>query len=234
MKCPACGSHVVKTSIYCHKCGERLDLSNPVDEPTRRPATAVENSARPEATESDATPNERFRDLVGSGRGNNRDATEEQLWEGGYCAKAMMGAWILSGLATLVLIVLAIVVWGNPVLFWVILALIALVWLYELIVFAQRRLGVRYRLTSQRFFHERGILVHTTDLIEVIDMDDITYRQTIIDRLFDVGTIRIISSDQSHPDLAVQGIADVKNVAAKMHNARHAERVRRGLHIESI
>jgi len=32
----------------------------------------------------------------------------------------------------------------------------------------------------------------------------------------------------------VPGIENVKDVAAKMHEARHAERLRRGLHIESI
>ena len=65
-------------------------------------------------------------------------------------------------------------------------------------------------------------------------LDDITYSQTIIDRMFGVGTIRIVSSDRSHPDLPVPGIDNVKDVASKMQEARHEERMRRGLHIESI
>jgi len=34
-----------------------------------------------------------------------------------------------------------------------------------------RRMGVHYRLTNLRFFHERGVLTRVTDRIEVIDMD---------------------------------------------------------------
>ena len=117
---------------------------------------------------------------------------------------------------------------------WCVLAVIVVVWLYQVVVLLRRRLGVHYRLTTQRFFHESGILIHTTDLIEVIDMDDITYRQTLIDRMMGVGTIRIASSDRSHPELFLPGIENVKQVAERFDNARRDERRRRGLHIEQI
>ena len=236
MKCPSCSTEVVKKSIYCHKCGERLDLSGEPKTPSAPPRSMVDtprNSSRGEKDPAEQTANERLRDAINSTR-NNNDAAEEELWEGGYCGKAMMGSWLLGFLATIGLLVLAVVIWSSAVLWWIVLAVVVLIWGYLFVVFARRRLGVHYRLTSERFFHEKGILVHTTDLIEVIDMDDITYSQTIIDRLFGVGTIRVVSSDRSHPDLAVPGIAGVKDVAAKMHEARHAERIRRGLHIESI
>jgi len=236
MKCSACGADVVENSVYCHKCGERLDLQNRAAASSGRTngvARSEEDPSEREAPRPDVAAAQRVRDMLESARGNN-DRAEDELWEGGYSGKAMMGAWMLGGLVTLGLLVLAIAVWSSPALRWIVLAVIVLLWIYLLIVLARRRLGVHYRLTSQRFFHEKGILVHTTDLIEVIDMDDITYTQTILDRLFGVGTIRIVSSDQSHPDLSIQGIAGVGSVAAMLHEARHAERVRRGLHIESI
>jgi membrane protein YdbS with pleckstrin-like domain len=220
MKCPACGVDVVDKSVFCHKCGERLDSVTSSGNGTDRntPVAPPADTQRPRLAASPGQPVE---------------AAEETLWEGGYCAKAMAGAWAVSLLVTIILLIVGFKL-GYGWFWWCVLAAIVILWGYQAVVLLRRRLGVRYRLTTQRFFHESGILIHTTDLIEVIDMDDITYRQTLLDRFMGVGTIRIVSSDCSHPDLSIDGIENVKDVAAKLHDARHAERVRRGLHIESI
>lgn len=235
MKCPQCGVEVVDTSVYCHKCGERLDHGNGADLASDPPEPVAPGMDPGPGRDEPVVrpPADRLRGAVESTRGNGEPA-EQELWRGGYSAKAMTGAWALGVLATVGLIVVCVIAWENPIVRWGVLAVAVLLWGYLVVVYARRRLGVYYRLTTQRFFHEKGILVHTTDLIEVIDMDDITYRQTIIDRMFGVGTIRIVSSDRSHPDLSVPGIDNVKDVAAKMQEARHNERMRRGLHIESI
>ena len=109
-----------------------------------------------------------------------------------------------------------------------------MMWGYPAILLMYRRLSIRYRLTSQRFFHEKGILRHVTDRIEMIDMDDISFDQTILQRIVKVGTIHISSSDRSHPILDIHGIENVKEVFSKMDQARRNERIRRGLHIESV
>ncbi|MGD9126998.1 MAG: PH domain-containing protein, partial [Planctomycetia bacterium] len=123
---------------------------------------------------------------------------------------------------------------GRPWLWWVTLGIFVVVWFYIMVVYAKNRFGVRYRLTSHRFFHETGILLHKTDLIEVIDIDDITYTRTIIDRFTGVGTIHIDSSDKTHPKLSIPGIGNVEEVARLFQDARHEERRRRAVHIESV
>jgi len=236
MKCRVCGTEVVDTSVYCHRCGERLDgggQAETSDNPAREPAESRRESSWSDGGPRNQTATERLRGSIESARAGGDDV-EEELWQGGYCGKAMMGSWALGVLLTIGLLVLAAVVGGGAVLWWIVLGAVVVLWAYLVVVYARRRLGVHYRLTSQRFFHEKGILVHRTDLIEVIDMDDIAYSQTIVDRLLGVGTIRIASSDRSHPDLVIPGIANVRDVAAKLHEARHAERIRRGLHIEAI
>lgn len=219
MKCPACGVDVVDKSVFCHKCGERLD-------------SVADNGNWADRNATAGPPDVGQRPQLAAKAGQNTVPTsEETLWEGGYCLKAMTGAWAVSLLVTIALLILGFWAWHGGV-WWCVFAAIVILWLYQAVVLLRRRLGVRYRLTTQRFFHESGVLIHTTDLIEVIDMDDITYRQTLLDRFMGVGTIRIVSSDCSHPDLSIDGIENVKDVAAKLHDARHAERVRRGLHIE--
>jgi membrane protein YdbS with pleckstrin-like domain len=151
----------------------------------------------------------------------------------------MVGSWLLAGLGAVVLLILAIwltnasdiswqVIWGI----WAVVMIAGLGYLG--VVLAYRRLSVRYRLTSSRFFHEQGILRHVTDRIEVIDMDDISYEQSLLQRMMGVGTIRITSSDRTHPVLDIRGIENVREVSSLMDDARRDERRRRGLHIESV
>jgi len=77
-------------------------------------------------------------------------------------------------------------------------------------------------------------LVRTTDRIEVIDIDDVTYRQGIVERALGVGTILLESSDRTHPTLILSGIDDVQRVAGLIDDVRRKERRRRGIHIEQI
>ena len=59
-------------------------------------------------------------------------------------------------------------------------------------------MSVHYLLTTQRFIHETGILRRVNDRIELLDMDDITFEQGLLERLVGVGTIRI-ASQRSQP-----------------------------------
>ncbi|NLX98142.1 MAG: PH domain-containing protein, partial [Rhodopirellula sp.] len=118
---------------------------------------------------------------------------------------------------------------------WLILLLLMLLpWLYHAALLCYRRMSVRYLLTTQKFVHERGILRRKTDRIESIDMDDISFEQGPLERLVGVGTIRITSSDRSHPELLLPGIENARRVSEQFDDARRAERRRRGLHIEHI
>jgi hypothetical protein len=65
-------------------------------------------------------------------------------------------------------------------------------------------------------------------------MDDISYDQSIFERLLGVGSIRVTSSDQTHPKFVLRGIDEVQLVASTMDEARRQERVKRGLHIEAV
>jgi membrane protein YdbS with pleckstrin-like domain len=214
MLCPQCGTETAAEAVYCHHCGTRLDTA----------------AASPP---SEATGTEKFQSAANAQR-NQGDEPEQELWQGSYSPRAMIGLWIVGGVVTLAALV-AGVVWGfGKTGWWVILAAILLLWLWLLVTYLQRRLGVRYRLTSQRFFHESGILRHVIDRVEVIDIDDVTCTQGPIERLLGIGTMRLSSSDRTHPELVIHGIEDVNRISGMVDDARRRERVRRGLHIEQV
>lgn len=209
MICQQCGVEVPDASGFCPKCGSRLDEQTP-------------GGVSPGVA--------RMKDLAAARQGG--ETPEEDLWRGTYSPKAMFGTFAVTALAAIAAIVLLAIFFVPGVVIGI--GVIVAVVLFELAYLGYRRMSVSYRLTNHRFFHERGILRRITDRIEVIDMDDITCEQGIVERMLGVGTVRISSSDRSHPELKLPGIDNVKQVAEQMDSLRRAERMRRGLHIESI
>lgn len=164
-------------------------------------------------------------------KGADTTETEVKLWSGSFSGKAMYGSWLLAVVATIVLIVGCVVAPpGRPVF----IGLMVFIWLALLVVLAYRKMSIHYDLTTQRFLHQSGILTRTSDRIEMIDIDDVAYTQSIVQRMFNVGTIKLTSSDRTHPVLRLIGIDDVKRIADLIDDARRKERRKRGLHIENI
>jgi len=238
MHCPKCGVEVVEEAGFCHKCGARIDMDNQpfpsasqTEPPQEEPEAVAETEPSEPAAEPARSPAEKFRETTAT-RQAAESEPERELWEGGYSSKAMIGAWALSGLITVV----ALIIWIMYVqTYWLALVVgIVLLWGFQFLKLLYRQWNIHYHLTTQRFIHETGILRRVTNRIEVIDMDDITYEQSFLERFVRVGTIRIESSDRTDPVLVMPGIEDVKTVAGMIDENRRSERMRRGLHIESI
>lgn len=211
MQCKKCGATAPAESAFCPKCGAAL---------AEAPAGAASDA--PSGTQR----------VVTAARGRGGSPAEDELWAGAYSAKAMAGTFAAAGVLT-ALAAIVCIFFGPPG--WIAFLIAAvLVWGGLGILYWYRRVTVRYRLTSYRFFHESGLLSRVANRIEVIDIDDVTVRQGPIERMFDVGTIRVTSSDKTNPDLDLPGIDHAKQVADLIDGARRAERHRRGLHIESI
>ncbi|MBN1851877.1 MAG: PH domain-containing protein [Pirellulales bacterium] len=219
MLCPSCQADVVADAKFCHRCGTILQPEAFAPQAFTEPQTAVE----------------RFRQAVASRQDQGDNDTESDLWTGNYSSKAMFGAWIVAGLITIAGIILAAIAYPSSGAGWLwTLGLIILLWLGLYLWLLYRQFSVFYQLTNQRLVHKRGILSRTTDRIEVIDMDDVTYTQGPIQRILGVGTILITSSDRTHPEIILPGIDRVADVSRMMDDARRTERRRRGLHIESV
>lgn len=170
-----------------------------------------------------------------SSKMNASPQTEQSLWRGGYSAKAMYGIWLLSVIGTIAGLAALVYFGSQHELIWPIGgSIIALWWCYAIALYLYRRLSTHYELTNQRFIHQAGILVRRTDRIEVIDIDDVSFTQGIIQRMLGVGTIKLTSSDRTHPELQIRGIDKVQAIAGQIDDVRRDERRRRSLHIEAI
>ena len=164
----------------------------------------------------------------------NQTPVERSLWQGGYSPKAMYGTWAISTVVTIVAIVLIAMFAMNVPNVWPITgAVLIFWWVLAIGSYVYKRLSVHYELTTQRFVHQAGILVRRTDRIEVLDIDDVSFTQGLIQRMLGVGTIRLSSSDRTHPEMVLDGIDKVPEIASLLDDVRRAERRRRSLHIES-
>lgn len=175
----------------------------------------------------------RFRRDVGAARAGTGGVDAEQtLWHGGYSSRAMSGVWLAAALGSIVLLAVALLYETLP---WqMALAVAAAIWLIAAVVFAARRLGIHYELTTQRFIHQHGLISRRTERIEVIDIEDVSFVQGPIERMLGIGTIDITSTDRSDPHLIMPGIAQVRSVASLIDDVRRRERQRRSLHIRSM
>ncbi len=225
MKCTTCNATVADGAVFCPQCGARLKAgatAQPLVSPTAAPIGAAEPA---QGLRSPGNP---------AGGRAARDVPEEELWQGGYSPKAMYGAWIGAAVATVAGLA-AVLMFFNDGMGWTIFAgAIAVLWLFLFGTLMYRRFSDRYRLTNQRFFHEHGILRRITDRVEVIDIDDVTFEQGIVERMLGVGTLRVTSSDKTTPELSLPGIDNIKDVANMIDGAHRAERQRRSLYIENV
>lgn len=125
-------------------------------------------------------------------------------------AKAAM--FLLLGLVLLALPVLAEMFhwtwwdhrWMTPVA--IVLAIIAVV-LPWLVVRT-----TRYRITNYRIDYERGVLKKQIDTMELWHVDDISFEQGLVDRIMNVGTIRILSDDRTTPRLELNGLPNPRAI----------------------
>ena len=209
MKCTQCAADVVADAVFCHQCGHRL-----TEVPTG------------------GGPREKF--LEAAANRTDDDEPEEELWQGQFSKLAMIGPWIMAVILSLALLITAAVSGFSGKAWGISLGVIVVMWLGLLFRLLYRQLSEHYYLTNRRFIHERGLLWRESDRIEAIDIDDVSYQQGPVERMLGVGTIRIRSSDNSHPEMSLLGIEKVRDVSEMIDETRRQERRKRGLHIEAV
>ena len=199
MNCPKCGVEVAADAAFCQQCGAKLAGGAPA---------------------------------FGAGRPAARslnDAPEENLWQGRFSPRAMVGTWIFMGLVDLALVVAAgwLLMSTYQSYWWIPIVALLLVDLVVVARYLIKRIGIRYRLSNHRFFHEEGILNRKVNPIDLITITDVAFEQGFIERMMGVGRVKIMSSDTTDPVLWVEGIEDVQHVATMIDKTRREEMMRR-------
>lgn len=71
---------------------------------------------------------------------------------------------------------------------------------------------IRYRITNYRIDFEHGIVSKNIDTLELWHVDDISYHQSLSDRMLKVGNILIVADDASTPRLELKGLPNARAI----------------------
>jgi uncharacterized membrane protein YdbT with pleckstrin-like domain len=137
--------------------------------------------------------------------------------------------WAVAFLAIAVFVALVL---PKPYAIWagIALAVLVLIWIGIKILTLK---CVHYRVTADRIEYNRGVLNRQTDNLEMFRVTDLRLHQTLSDRLFGIGTVEIISTDETHPTFWLTQIPDPRQAYDLLKQASlNADRRRGVIHYE--
>jgi uncharacterized membrane protein YdbT with pleckstrin-like domain len=181
LQCEECSIVIPADSAFCHRCG----------------APQTEAASGP-------TPQRPFAPQPGD------LPPEAELWRGRYSMKAGAHLWLFWAvwMALVAVGYMRFLEAPRDETKWIALGVALLPGPFVLLNLLLRKLTLRYRLTNHRLFVVRGLLARQHDELELIRVDDVSVRQNLMQRLFGVGTVHVLSTDATNPRLAMEGIAD--------------------------
>jgi len=158
---------------------------------------------------------------------------ETELWTGHASWKSLyipLLVWLaVTGIAAILVALIA----RGPLGWQITLAVGGLIILVVLARGLWRIWSLSYRITTQRLFVRRGILTRTVDQTELLRVDDVKMRQTLLDRLIGTGVVEVMSSDRTDARIQLVDIDDPEKVTEFIR--RHTRTVqRRTLFMEQL
>ena len=137
------------------------------------------------------------------------DDREEIYFQGSPMVRAEIFRIIGWGIVAVALIAV-IFVWSrflpNHPLPWYVKLVLALLAAAALLIPVVLIRSIRYRISNYRIDFERGIFSRSIDTLELWHVEDISFHQSLLDRILGVGTVTIISHDETTPKLELTGL----------------------------
>ena len=99
------------------------------------------------------------------------------------------------------------------------IGLVGLAWVYL------EHVTSKYKVTTRRIEFERGILSREVQSLELFRVIDVTYRQSLSDRMLGVGRIVLTSTDKTNPELHLYGLPGARPIFEQVRDAVQAARM---------
>jgi membrane protein YdbS with pleckstrin-like domain len=164
---------------------------------------------------------------------------EQTLWEGSYSAKNFLGRAIFGALFVLGWAVLALTTWGFgyanlAFLTYATGGAVLLYCCFTALKYVRARRNHYYRLTSRRLFLTTGIFQRRVDQVELVRVKDLFMRQTLLGSWLDLGTVIVLSSEQTLPKAVLLGIEEPHRVRDLIWHHTRLEREQRTTEVNQI
>ena len=219
--CPECGQQVSTAAASCPHCG--------------RPSAGIA------AAQNHAAP---LPGVMAVGAAGAAPAPEQPLWEGSPSIALLYGKLLRLAIRFLVLVAIGYfaIVKGLPALassssemgVFVedhadnlrlgIIGLLALAFIpavFAVVMAIARNRTTHYRVTSQRIVIESGLFSRSLEEIDMRSVDDIEFRQSLLERIFGIGEIVVVSTDKVAPRRTLHGIHNPRNTRELIRGAAY-------------
>jgi hypothetical protein len=155
-------------------------------------------------------------------RAGNADAEGNQevdIWWGSYAGRTMTPSFVVCALLT------GIIIWGVWI-FWPAnedrpylmrytdYILVGAVWLFQLVRWGYRIIGINYRLTSKRLFCQRGFQTSASRAIDLTQIATVRVERLALVNFLKVGRLRVVPIEDSQPPLVLESVPNPDHVAA--------------------
>jgi membrane protein YdbS with pleckstrin-like domain len=134
------------------------------------------------------------------------DDREEIYFQGSPLMRGELGRMFICWFIALLMIGAAI--YFQPP-WYVILAAVVVALIIATVPWIATKM-IRYRISNYRIDFERGLLSKRIDTLELWHVEDISFSQSLMDRMLGVGTITIVSADATTPRLQLASLPNPK------------------------
>jgi len=137
------------------------------------------------------------------------ESPEVIYFQGSPTLRGSLGSFIFNGILSAGILAFAVFMREKGA--WVIPAgLLISVILMILPVILTR--SVRYCISNYRIDYERGVFSKSIDTLELWHVEDLKFYQSLMDRILHVGTITVISHDQTNPYLPLRALPNPRPI----------------------
>jgi uncharacterized membrane protein YdbT with pleckstrin-like domain len=148
-------------------------------------------------------------------------SAEEIFYEGSVLHRTFIGEHIVYGLVAFVGVFMAI--YGGAVkqitpLIYLGLALL-LLGVISSLVRVVKTSSLRWKITDQRVQTERGIFSKSVEVLQLWRIEDIQYSQSLIQRMLNEATIKLLTSDRSSPTVTITGLTNHRSLYEKLRDS---------------
>lgn len=158
------------------------------------------------------------------------DDREEVYYEGRPLLRGDVGKLLGFTALGLVFIALPIVLWlyekSPPVWVWFVLWIMGLCLMSVPLLITKM---TRYRIGNYRIDYERGLLSRTIDTLELWHVEDVRLHQSLLDRILNVGTITVVSHDDTTPQLLLRSLPNPRPLFEQLKQRIIAVKRQRGV-----
>jgi hypothetical protein len=147
---------------------------------------------------------------------------ETDIWWGAYAGRTMTPSFVICTLLTGLLVLGVWIIWPKnevrPYLErYMIYILVGAVWLFQLVRWGYRIVGINYRLTTRRLFCQRGFYTLIT-FIDLASIATVRIERDALESYLKVGRLRIIPVNSEQPQMVLEGVYNPDQIAALIMN----------------